>query len=350
MEQSKIIIERGKSLSDPVVLQPTGIFDSSRDFDLFQKALLNLAQQKFKKIVLDLQSVPFPSTSFIAFIIEIASRLRRERREFYILHLQKASRMNFSSFSALSFLEEIHSGQDTVHRTNKLETVNPIAEQSLPKTELEKTTEDSSGTQNHMSILEDNFKFDIVEHPLRIREEDLDRPFALYDDDEEPIQDSTNENPFLQQEKSGNYHIVVRSREKELYQITDFVIHHAQNAGFPEADVGKIKIAVYEAAVNVVEHAYANSPHHFVDVIVKYDSADFTIILMDRGKSFDFDKHAEPYSADKAVEQKQTGGFGLYIIKRSMDSVVYESDPVWGNKLTMVKHVPQQMSSTSAEH
>ena len=73
-------------------------------------------------------------------------------------------------------------------------------------------------------------------------------------------------------------------------------------------------------------------------MIVKYDSSQFSITLMDRGVGFDFDPDKD-YDAVEAAEEKRTGGFGLHIIKRSMDDVKYVSDAKWGNKLTMVKRL-----------
>ncbi len=338
MTQSKIIIERGESFSEPIVLLPTRRFDSTKDLGLFQKALLNLVNQQFEKIVVNLQNVTLPSTSFIAFLIEAASRLKRENREFLISRLNQSARMNISSFSPLSFLNEIRN-EAVVEREKASEKASAA---SVREEDL--SSEERSIDRHSEDLLEEaidsQLDFDIVDQMAQLDQEDLDKPFTLYDGDQENEKSPRPDNPILAKEKQGNYHIVVRSHEKDLYQITDFVVHHAQDAGFPETEVGKIKIAVYEAAINIVEHAYGYKSHHFIDVIVKYDSDNFTIVLMDRGKSFDFEKQMEPYSAHEAVERKQTGGFGLYIMKRSMDEVTYESDSVWGNKLTMTKRIP----------
>ena len=341
MRQSKIIIEKGQSFSEPIVLLFTRRFDSTKDLDLFQKALLNLMDQQFEKIVVDLKNVSLPSTSFIAFLIEAASRMRRENREFFISQLGNSARVNISSFSPLSFLNEIKDEKNIEEKiAPKKAASTPVPGRAEDLSSIEERSLDRHTEDILDEAIDSQFDFDIVDQTMHSKEENLDKPFTLYDDDRESEKSSQPNNPILTEEKRGNFHIVVRSQEKDLYQITDFVIHHAQNAGFSETEVGKIKIAVYEAAINVVEHAYEYKGHHFIDVIVKYDSDNFTIVLMDRGKSFDFNKKMEPYSAHKAVERKQTGGFGLYIMKRSMDEITYDSDPVWGNKLTMVKHIP----------
>ncbi len=334
MAGSKIVIERGKSLSEPVVVRPTELFKSNRDLPVFEKALLNLLTQDFRTIIVDLGQVDFPSTSFIAFLIEINSRVRRENRRFFISNLTEMARMNMTSFSPLGFLQELEKSdseeKDSFHEP---ELVQPDLTEREAIDEIVGTTTEPPGSKEPAL----DFDFDIVDSP-KLSEEDLDRPLTLFDIDEENLPEEKSEKSLPKAE--SEFHIVVRSREKELYRITDFVVHHAQVAGFDETDVGKLKIAVYEAAINVVEHAYEYNPNHLIDVIVKYDARNFTIVLMDRGKSFDFDRHLKPYSADEAAERKQTGGFGLHIIQRSMDSVTYDTDPVWGNRLTMVKKIP----------
>ena len=335
MSGSKIVIERGKTLAEPVVVRPTALFKSNRDVVLFEKALLSLLTQDFRTIVVDLQHVNFPSTSFIALLIEIHNRAKREHREFFLSNLTEMARMNMTSFSPLSFLQEWR-------KSGSMEEVSPqepatFQHEGGESDSIDEIVSDLSEPDSNNGELID-MDFDIVDSPKLI-EEDLDRPLTLFDIEEEESH-SEKKTPQDRPAAENDFHIVVRSREKELYRITDFVVHHAQVAGFDETEVGKLKIAVYEAAINIVEHAYEYNPNHLIDIIVRYDSENFTVILMDRGKSFDFEKHLRPYSADEAAERKQTGGFGLHIIQRSMDSVTYDTDPVWGNRLTMVKKIP----------
>ncbi|MBW1887140.1 MAG: hypothetical protein JRI52_02155, partial [Deltaproteobacteria bacterium] len=51
-----------------------------------------------------------------------------------------------------------------------------------------------------------------------------------------------------------------------------------------------------------------------------------------------FDLYADdPYDVDKAFEEKQKGGYGLFIIKRSVDDIQYSADAINGNQLTLIK-------------
>lgn len=139
-------------------------------------------------------------------------------------------------------------------------------------------------------------------------------------------------------EEVSGHSIQVESRVDRLYKICDFVTGWAEKAGMDRAEISKVKIAVYEAAINVVEHAYHFEPNHFIDVSVDYDNTKFVIVMIDNGDSFNL-SNIKPYDVEEAMDERRTGGFGLYIIQRSMDEVKYESDPIRGNKLTMVKYL-----------
>ena len=136
----------------------------------------------------------------------------------------------------------------------------------------------------------------------------------------------------------SGHSIQVESRVDRLYKICDFVTRWAEKAGMDRVEISKVKIAVYEAAVNVVEHAYHFEPNHLINVSVDYDDTKFVIVMIDNGDSFNL-SNIKPYDVEEAMDERRTGGFGLYIIRRAMDEVKYESDPIRGNKLTMVKYL-----------
>ncbi len=62
------------------------------------------------------------------------------------------------------------------------------------------------------------------------------------------------------------------------------------------------------------------------------------IIIQDWGESFEFDP-TRPYDVEQAVKDRRTGGFGLHIIRRSIDEIKYLSDTDEGNRLILVKYL-----------
>ena len=124
-----------------------------------------------------------------------------------------------------------------------------------------------------------------------------------------------------------------------LNNVTHFVETLAKRAGMEQLELSKLKIAVYEACMNVIEHAYRFEPGHSMEVEVLLRDSRFEISIIDHGGAFDF-YGVEPYDVHEAYHERREGGFGLYIIQKSVDEVTYESDPSGGNRLTLVKKLP----------
>ncbi len=131
--------------------------------------------------------------------------------------------------------------------------------------------------------------------------------------------------------------IEIPSQVNALYRACDFVLNFLQNTSFDEAEMGKIKIAVYEACLNAIEHAYHSDPNQVVRVTVEKDHEKAVIAVIDRGDGFNVNKN-EDFDIVRAAKNRKRGGMGLHIIRRSMDDVDYRIDPVMGNKLVMVKY------------
>lgn len=121
-----------------------------------------------------------------------------------------------------------------------------------------------------------------------------------------------------------------------LNRLTDFVTALAQKIAMEKIELSKLKIAVYECCVNVVEHGYNFEPGYDMAVEVLLEDNKFYVTIVDWGEPFDFYKDRD-YDVESAFEEKQRGGFGMYIIERSVDEIKYSNDPVKGNRLTLVK-------------
>jgi len=124
----------------------------------------------------------------------------------------------------------------------------------------------------------------------------------------------------------------------ELGSATDFVVARAEKAGFEKIELSKFKIAVYEACMNIIEHGYGFDPDHFMVIELFWGRGRFEVTLKDKGKSFDFYNRVD-YNVDEAFNEKRDGGFGLFIIQRSVDEIHYKSDLKSGNSLTLVKYI-----------
>lgn len=130
--------------------------------------------------------------------------------------------------------------------------------------------------------------------------------------------------------------IELPSRADVVYKACDFVVAASRRLGFSENEINKIKLAVYEACLNVVEHAYHSDPTKIMRVTVQEEAQRLVIQVIDRGDGFEVSN--DNFDVMAAAAARQTGGMGLHIIRRSMDEVTYQRNSHEGNKLIMIKN------------
>ncbi|HRJ58287.1 MAG TPA: ATP-binding protein [Anaerolineales bacterium] len=121
-----------------------------------------------------------------------------------------------------------------------------------------------------------------------------------------------------------------------LDEIRDSVAQVAREGGFSEKAIYSLQLAADEAASNIIEHAYEGVSDGTLDLFCEMRDNEIVIILRDTGRPFDPTGVKEPnLSADLA--DRQVGGLGIYLMRKLMDSVHYETNPGTGNLLIMTK-------------
>lgn len=119
-------------------------------------------------------------------------------------------------------------------------------------------------------------------------------------------------------------------------EIREFVAQVAREGNFTEKEIYSLQLAADEAASNIIEHAYEGISDADLDVSCDVYGDTLTITMHDDGKSFDPSNVKQPnLKAD--LSDRQIGGLGLYLMRKLMDEVHYESSPNTGNLLTMTK-------------
>lgn len=116
----------------------------------------------------------------------------------------------------------------------------------------------------------------------------------------------------------------IPSSTRHLGTVRSFVEKHAHEADLPELVVEQLKIAVDEACTNVIEHAYKGEEGHEIDLAVIIDPKRFTVRIRDRGSAFNRTKYKEP-DLFAFAQNRKSGGFGVHIMHRLMDSVEYNT-------------------------
>lgn len=263
-----------------------------------------------QEVIIDLSEIHFPSSSFIVALFEATAHSRRHGAEVRLVNVQPSALNNFMCFSPLTYLRLERDEQVL------LEEIGAISAESSAYEEEDTVQEENPGAER-------TEQFELVT---------LDLPSS-----QERYQSEENSNGS-QEDTIERKAVEIASRAEEIYAICDFVVEMAERAGLDEREIGKIKISVYEACVNIVEHAYRSNPSGWIRATCAYDESKFVIELEDAGEPFE-NWAIKPYDVEKAVEDRRTGGFGLHIIHRSMDEVQYFPSRPNGNLLRMVKYL-----------
>ncbi|MCA1849174.1 MAG: ATP-binding protein [Actinobacteria bacterium] len=98
-----------------------------------------------------------------------------------------------------------------------------------------------------------------------------------------------------------------------------------QLAGFEPEDVYDLKLAVTEAATNVIRHAAVDSFQVEYRVLPRV----VEITVADEGGGFDVEK--------LIARPSEHGGFGLAVIRSLVDEVILDSTAGGGTRLTMIR-------------
>lgn len=105
--------------------------------------------------------------------------------------------------------------------------------------------------------------------------------------------------------------------------VLDFINAELEAHDVPMKTIMQLDIAIEEIFVNIAHYAY-NPEIGQASVTVAVDDAGRSIAIrfMDRGKPYDPLSREDP-DVTLGVEERQIGGLGIYMVKKSMDEVSY---------------------------
>jgi serine/threonine-protein kinase RsbW len=125
---------------------------------------------------------------------------------------------------------------------------------------------------------------------------------------------------------------------EQLDSIRDFVATAARECGMGGKDVYSVCLAVDEAASNIIEHAYGGAAEAVIEITCEVAEGELTVILRDHGEPFD-PSLVPPLDVTADLKDREIGGLGMFLMRKMMDKVNFESSPETGNVLTMVKRL-----------
>ncbi|MBP7791923.1 MAG: SpoIIE family protein phosphatase [Candidatus Goldbacteria bacterium] len=134
------------------------------------------------------------------------------------------------------------------------------------------------------------------------------------------------------EKESFTYSATIDSILEIKQKITDI----CKRNGFSYKDLNNVIIVIDEACSNVIKHAYKDMPTGDILIETKVTNRGIYITLVDKGKSFDWNKFRTP-DLNYYVSIGKKGGLGLWIIRKLTDKSSYKVTPR-GNELTLVKY------------
>ncbi len=118
-----------------------------------------------------------------------------------------------------------------------------------------------------------------------------------------------------------------------------WAVERGRQAGLAEDDLFALEIAVAEALTNVVRHAYGGEPPdrggEDIGLTVRVADGRLVVVVRDWGEKFEL----APDAGDIDLDEPQTGGYGLYILKELMDDVTTDTSHDEGTELRMERRI-----------
>jgi len=135
-----------------------------------------------------------------------------------------------------------------------------------------------------------------------------------------------------------NRELSIKSTTENLLQVRKFIREAALEAGIDEQNIGKIILAVDEACTNIIKHAYKYSPEGTIVLSLKANRKKIEIKITDDGEHFNPSSVPDPDIVEYH-KQRKVGGLGMFLMKKLMDEVRYNTISRNKNQVILVKHV-----------
>ena len=118
--------------------------------------------------------------------------------------------------------------------------------------------------------------------------------------------------------------ITVQATIENIEPVTDFVNEQLEAIGCPIKAKMQIDIAIDELFSNIAHYAY--HPETGMAVVKVDEEADppaICITFMDNGTPYDPLAKEDP-DITLSADERQIGGLGIYMVKKTMDDITYE--------------------------
>lgn len=131
---------------------------------------------------------------------------------------------------------------------------------------------------------------------------------------------------------------ITRAAELESLQVfRDFITDSCARFKIPDGIVFELKLAVDEACTNIIQHGYQGMDPGSIILAIRIDADRILVQITDFGRIFEPAEAPKP-DVEAALEDRELGGLGLFLIYQTMDNIDYQSSDD-GNSLTFTKYI-----------
>ena len=118
--------------------------------------------------------------------------------------------------------------------------------------------------------------------------------------------------------------LVIEAEIDKLDEVLAFIDEKLESHDCPPKTQMQIDIAVEEIFVNIAHYAY-NPGKGSAEISVEIQEEPLAVVITfaDNGVPYDPLKKPDP-DVTLSAEERQIGGLGIYMVKKSMDNVFYE--------------------------
>jgi len=134
---------------------------------------------------------------------------------------------------------------------------------------------------------------------------------------------------------SQRFQITHAAELESLSVFRDFITECCAQYNISDDTVLELKLAVDEACTNIIEHGYKDMDPGSIILSFRIESERILVQITDFGHQFEPEETPKP-DLEAALEDRELGGLGLYLIYQTMDNINYQSS-IEGNMLTFTK-------------
>jgi serine/threonine-protein kinase RsbW len=117
----------------------------------------------------------------------------------------------------------------------------------------------------------------------------------------------------------------MRNNRKDLATLIDEASAFLESQSLSGTALYKANLVLEEVLTNIVKYGFEDSDEHEITVLLSINDDDLAIRFEDDGREFD-PLAIPPPAMKKSLEDTNEGGLGVYLVRKSVDSIEYCRD------------------------